>query len=106
MACLSGFGVNMLQQRLTCHLTRAEIPTSTFNEAFSHTFEEADLLEEWTDSLVGDSWTQATAAAKFENFIREGDPNLQAKLLDAQPRSSVRRACRQEAAQLVQSLPK
>jgi len=100
MACLSGFGVNMLQQRLTCHLTRAEIPTATFNEAFSHTFDEADLLEEWTDTLVAAGWTQAMAAAEFETFVREGDPSLQAKLLDAQQRSSVRRPCRQRAAQL------
>lgn len=52
LACLSAFGVNMLQQRLTYYPTRAEIPTTTFNEAFGHTFDEAELLEEWTDTLV------------------------------------------------------
>lgn len=102
IACLSEFGVNMLQQRLTCHLTRAEIPTATFNEAFSHTFEEADLLEDFTDTLVAAGWIKTMAATEFESFLRAGDPpTLQAKLLDAQQRSSVRRACRQRAAQLV-----
>lgn len=100
MACLSEFGVNMLQQRLTCHMTRVEIPTATFNEAFAHTFDEAHLLEEWTDTLVVVGWTQTKAAEEFETFLREGTPSLQAKLLDAQQRSSVRRACRQKATEL------
>lgn len=100
MACLSEFGVNMLQQRLTCHLTRVKIPTATFNEAFAHTFDEADLLEEWTDTLVVVGWTQTKAAEEFETFLREGTPSLQAKLLDAQQRSFVRRACRQKATEL------
>ncbi|MDQ6840195.1 MAG: hypothetical protein M3137_18150 [Actinomycetota bacterium] len=105
IACLSEFGVNMLQQRLTCHLTRAEVPTATFNEAFSHTFHEADLIEDWTDTLVAVGWTQARAAAEFETFIRDGTPSLQAKLLDPQQRSTVRRASRQRAAQLAEGSP-
>lgn len=40
VACLSEYGINMLQQRLTFHLTRAEIPTSKFHEAFAHTLVE------------------------------------------------------------------
>lgn len=103
IACLSAFGVNMLQQRLTYYLTRVEIPTATFNEAFSHTFEEAELLEDWTDTLASSGWSQATAATAFEAFIREGDPSLQAKLLNPQHRSSVRRACREEAVRLATS---
>jgi hypothetical protein len=46
LAGLSPVGVNILQQRLVGHLTRVEIPTSMFWEAFAHTYEEADLLEE------------------------------------------------------------
>ena len=105
LACLSEFGVNMLQQRLTFHLTRAEIPTATFAAAFAHTFEEADLLEEWTDILTDGGWSQAKTAAEFEKFIRSGEPSLQERLLDPQNRSSVRRACRQQAALLVDSQP-
>ncbi|MHB8287807.1 MAG: hypothetical protein ACYDEY_00945 [Acidimicrobiales bacterium] len=103
LACLSQFGVNMLQQRLTCHLTRVEVPAATFNKAFAHTFEEADLLEEWTDTLVVGGWTQTKAAEEFEAFLRGGTPSLQAQLLDAQQRSFVRRACRQRATELAVS---
>jgi hypothetical protein len=101
LACLSLFGINMLQQRLTYYFSRAEIPTSMFNEAFSHTYEEADLLEDWSDALVAAGWTQAMAATEFETFIRSGEPSLQSRLLDPQQRPSVRRTCRIEAARLV-----
>jgi hypothetical protein len=101
LACLSEFGINMLQQRLTCHMTRVEVPTPQFNQAFSHTYEEADLLEDWTDTLSQAGWSQAEAASTFENFIRSGEPSYQLKLLDAQQRSTVRRECKREASRLV-----
>lgn len=100
LACLSEVGVNMLQQRLTCHLTRVEVPTHQFSQAFSHTYEEADLLEDWTDTLNRAGWSQAEAASIFETFIRSGEPSYQQKLLDAQQRSAVRRECKQEASRL------
>lgn len=96
LACLSAFGINMLQQRLTFYLTRAEIETHVFNEAFSHTVEEADLLEEWNDVLVENGWTQAQSASAFDHFLRSGTPSYQERLLSAQHRSAVRRACKQE----------
>lgn len=43
--------VNVLQQRLVHNLTRLEVGTSKFWEAFSRTYEESDLLEEWTEGL-------------------------------------------------------
>lgn len=104
LACLSAFGVNMLQQRLTYYLTRAEIPTATFNEAFGHTFDEAELLEEWTDTLVDAEQSKEYAAAEFEAYVREGNPSLQARLRDPQHRSAVRRACRRRASELAQKL--
>lgn len=103
IACLSAFGVNMLQQRLTFHLTRAKIPTETFEEAFSHTFEEAELLEEWTDALVGGGWTITDATTAFEHFLRSESPTWQERLKEAQLRSAVRRACRGEAARLLRN---
>jgi hypothetical protein len=80
LACLSDIGINMLQQRLTCHLTRAEVPTYLFNEAFSHTYDEAELLEEWTEALAEAGWPGAVIARKFEAFIRSGRPTLQERL--------------------------
>jgi len=96
LACLSDFGINMLQQRLICHLTRAEIPTSTFNEAFSHTYDEAELLEDWTVAFVEAGESASDAVDEFETFIRSGEPRLQDLLRDPQQRFTVRRACRQQ----------
>lgn len=101
IACLSERGLNILQQRLTAHLTRTEVPTEKFYEAFAHTFDEADLLEEWTDTLVGAGWIQARAVAEFETFIRDGDPSLQRRLENPSERPFVRRECRQEATKIV-----
>lgn len=91
----------MLLQRLTCHLTRAEIPTATFDQAFSHTFDEAELLEEWTDALSNAGWSKPEAASEFERFIRSGEPRWQDRLKEPQLRSAVRRACRAEANRLL-----
>jgi len=92
IACLSPLGVNLLQQRLVAHLTRAEIPTATFWEAFGHTYEEADLLEEWTEELADDDLD--AAAMEFETWIRTD--TRQSRLMDPQLRASVRSAMRTE----------
>ncbi len=100
IACLSEFGVNLLQQRVVCHLTRLEVPTVTFHEAFAHTQEEADLLEDWSDTLCAAGVSEVVAVATFEQFMRldRGDGRtLQGKLKDTQLRSAVRAACRAEA---------
>lgn len=96
LACLSPVGVNILQQRLVGHLTRVDIPTSTFWEAFSHTYEEADLLEEWSEELA-DVVGHEQAAADFESWIRA--EKRQDKLRDPQQRASVRSAMRTEVRQ-------
>lgn len=93
LACLSPVGVNILQQRLVGHLTRVEIPTSKFWEAFGHTYEEADLLEEWTEALA-DEVDREQAAADFESWIRAD--GRQGKLRDPQQRASIRSAMRTE----------
>lgn len=103
VACLSEYGVNLLQQRLIWHLTLLEVETFRIQEAFAHTFEEADLLEEWTDTLSAGGLSPADAAASFEAFIRvdhENGRTLQEDLRDVQRRSAVRVACRNEARRL------
>lgn len=103
VACLSEYGVNLLQQRLIWHLTRLEVETFRIQEAFAHTFEEADLLEEWTETLSARGVSSADAAASFEAFIRVDHGNgltLQTDLRDVQRRSAVRVACRNEARRL------
>lgn len=93
VACLSHAGINQLQQRLVFHQTRLEIPTSKFHEAFAHTYEEADLLEEWSTELDG---TEDDTVASFESWIRAGDPSRQSLLAVPQERAPLRRALRRE----------
>lgn len=93
LACLSPVGVNILQQRLVGHLTRVDIPTAKFWDAFGHTYEEADLLEEWTEEVAG-LVDPHQAAADFDAWIRAED--RQGKLKDPQQRASVRSGMRTE----------
>ena len=100
LACLSPFGVNLLQQRFIWRMTRHEVPTFQLQEVSSHTFEEADLLEEWNEAVCAAGVTAGQAAASFEAFLRAdrgGGRTLQNDLRDPQRRSSVRIACRAEA---------
>lgn len=94
IACLSTVGVNMLQQRLVCTLTRVEIPTAVFWEAFGHTFEEADLLEDWTEALASAALHPGDAAAAFETWIRANA--RQERLKDAQQPALIRAEMRAE----------
>lgn len=93
IACLSPFGVNVLQQRLVHNLTRLEVGTSKFWEAFSRTYEESDLLEEWTEGL---SDMDQAPAVSFETWIGQGTPTRRKRLEDAQHRSQVRSDMRAE----------
>jgi hypothetical protein len=100
IACLSEFGVNMLQQRVVWHLTRLEVQTFTFHEAFAHTQDEADLLEEWNDVVCTAGVREVDAIAAFEQFVRAdrgAGKSLQDNLKDPQLRSAVRATCRAEA---------
>jgi len=101
VACLSPFGVNLLQQRFIFRLTRHEVPTRLLQEVSAHVFEEADLLEEWSDAVCAAGMSREKATASFEALIRGdcgGGKTLQGDLRDPQRRSSVRIACRAEAA--------
>ena len=100
VACLSEVSINILQQRLTHYLTRAEIPTTLFNQAFAHTLEEADLLEEWLDTLTAAGWSKGDATGDFEDFLATGDPTLRQLLRDPQRRATIRTRCRKQASSL------
>ena len=100
VACLTPFGVNLLQQRFIWRLTRHQVPTYQLQEASAHVFEEADLLEEWSETVCAAGASPEQAAASFEAFIRtdRGDGRTrQGDLQDPQRRSTVRIDCRAEA---------
>ena len=101
VACLSSYGINLLQQRLIWQATRFEVPTYELERAFSHTLVEADLLEEWADATIDQGGTAEDAAASFDTFIRSSSdpsspdaPTLQIWLKDPQHRPVVRRRMR------------
>lgn len=107
LACLSEFGINLLQQRFVWHLTRLEVPTFSFHEAFAHTFEEADLLEDWNETVCGAGLSPPDAAKRFEAFLRADQGQgrtLQDDLRDPQRRSAVRSRCRVEARRIATEL--
>lgn len=93
IACLSHPGINQLQQRLVFHLTRHAIPVDNFHDAFAHTYEEADLLEEWTLQLGG---IENSPATSFEAWIREDDPSRQVRLQDPAKRAPIRQEMKAE----------
>ena len=92
IACLSHPGINQLQQRIVYHQTRLALPTGQFHQAFEHTYEEADLLEEWNTEL---SDVEDEPVASFEGWIREGNPTRQRRLEDSQERAPIRREMRE-----------
>lgn len=105
LACLSPFGVNLLLQRFIWLMARHEVPTFQLHETLAHTFEEADLFEEWSDIVCDADMSAADAAALFDAFLRVdrgGGLTYQANLRDPQRRSSVRSACRAEARRVVE----
>lgn len=100
VACLSNFGINLLQQRFVWHLTRCAVETFKFHEACSHALAEVDLLEDWNDILCEAGLAEPDALTRFDSFIRdrrEGGRTRQDDLRDPQRRASVRSACRTEA---------
>lgn len=93
IGCLSHAGINQLQQRLVFHQTRLAVPTAKFHEAFDHTYEEADLLEEWNTELAG---IDEEAESSFDSWIRSGHPDRQSRLKKPEERAQVRREMRKE----------
>ena len=93
VACLSHYGINLLQRRLIFYLTRSVVQNGVLQKAFYHTYFEADLLEEWETQLRD---ICENPKAKFEEWIRDGDPSRQKRLEDEKERSLVRAEMREK----------
>lgn len=102
VACLTPFGVNLLQQRFIWHLTRFVAPTFLLNESCAAVFEEADLCEEWVVEVTeSDGVAIEEAATEFHEWIRSLDASgvvRQDQLREPQRRSSVRKDMRRTLA--------
>jgi hypothetical protein len=106
IACLSEYGVLVLQQRFVHHLTRVVMRLRTLREASITILEEVDLQEDWGAELLasaeGNSLEEALAreASAFDAFMSEPLSNdgisRRNALQDELRRSEVRRSVQRE----------
>lgn len=98
VACLTPFGINLMQQRFIWHLTRFLAPTHRLGEASEAVFAEADLCEEWSAFFAEKGQAPAESATTFHEWIRDdagGGDSRQQLLESPQRRAGVRRAMRE-----------
>lgn len=97
VACMSPYGVNLLQQRFIWYLTRLLVPTYRLGEATVAVFEEADLQEEWVVAATERGEDVANAARAFHEWVRSTDDSgvsRQKQIEDPQRRAGLRRQMR------------
>ena len=94
VACMTPYGVNLLQQRFIWYLTRFLVPTHRLGEASEAVFEEADLEEGWVAHAVDQGGDPDEAARAFHDWIRSADDSgiaRQKQLEEPQKRAGLRR---------------
>jgi hypothetical protein len=100
VAILSAHGVNVLVQRWLHHNSRVVVPTITINSQTAGPFEEADLVGDACDELVGAGMALELALEEIDAWLSErfSDPGSSRRemLGDPQQRSSIRTALRQQ----------
>ena len=99
IACLSEYGMMVLQQRLVHHETRVVVELPVFREQSAPNTEEAALLEEWLVSLVqnpSDADEIADLTRRFNDYLDSGGRQLRKVLLDPLKRAGIRRQIMQE----------
>ncbi|HSV66377.1 MAG TPA: hypothetical protein VLJ59_10790 [Mycobacteriales bacterium] len=97
IACLSQAGVNILLQRWVNHNSRAVIPTFDYQTVSSPAFEEADIIEEWSEARIDAGLDLREALVEAMKWLREdsGTGATRQRLLeDPQSRSTVRQQMR------------
>lgn len=98
VACLSEYGINLLQQRLVYHLTRFAVPTPKLHQVSAQVFREVELQEEWVTAAIDGEVDVLTAQKDFHEWLRstdgDGQATKQARLLDAQQVAGIRREMR------------
>jgi hypothetical protein len=100
LAILSSRGVNLLMQRWLFHNARVVVPTITINAQTSGPFEEADLIQEACDDLVGGGKTVDESLLLVDAWLgdiaAEGSPSRRDMLADSQQRSVIRSTLRKQ----------
>ena len=97
VACLSPYGIHLLQQRFIWYLTRFLVPTHRLAEATAAVFEEAELEEEWVIRATERGAERHISVEAFHEWVRSSDESgtsRQEQLADPQRRAGIRRAMR------------
>ncbi|WP_284756390.1 hypothetical protein [Curtobacterium sp. ME-Dv--P-122a] len=102
IASLSGRGIYVLQQRLIKHYTRLEVDLGTLHQQSAHTLVEAELQQDWLESVLADSDQGDLAAIEaeirqFDEWMRAGSPSPQDRLARDYEHVDVRREAREAA---------
>lgn len=95
VACLSPYGISVLQQRHVHHLTRFVVPSVELHATCANVLTEAELLEEWLLAAEAAGADVAQAATDFHEVVRADQPggsSLQEDLKHEVKRAGVRRA--------------
>lgn len=103
IAVLSQAGVNLLLQRWVHHNSRVVVPTATYQEMTSPSYEEADLVEEWCEERAAAGVGVRDASVEAMKWLREdsGTGVTRQRLLnEPQCRSAVRRQLRRALQEL------
>lgn len=99
VACLSDYGLGVLQQRRVHHDTRVVVDIDILHAQMAPNLEEADLLHQWLEELVNDVASDeeiAEQTSRFNEFLGPADSELRTMLLLPINRADVRRRVRQE----------
>ena len=102
IACLTPYGINLLQQKFIWYLTRFLVETHRLSEVAEAVFEEAELCEEWVVAVRETGSDEQQAARSFHEWIRSKDSagnRRQELLADPQQRAGIRRQMKQHLAE-------
>lgn len=95
VACLSPYGISVLQQRHVHHLTRYVVPSVELHATCVNVLAEAELLEEWLLAAEVAGVDVDQAALDFHELVRADQPggsSLQEDLKHEAKRAGVRRS--------------
>ena len=101
VACLTPYGINLLQQRFVWHLTRFLVPTHRLGEVSEAVFEEVDLCAEWVSEASSAGGDPSAAERAFHEWIRsrnESGSRRQDLLRVPQRRAGIRQEMKSQIA--------
>jgi hypothetical protein len=100
VACLSEYGVQLLQQRHVFHYTRVLVDLPTIHRALAPTFIEMELEQDWVEATVGAASCAADAIVRastaFQDYLGPASSERRSLLKDPARRSIVVSETRKE----------